>query len=59
MYNSPRAATIRCSKQGILYGLDRQTFINIVQQAAENKSKYMTERLLKVGVLTDMQPYER
>ena len=41
MYNSPRAATIRCSKSGILYGLDRQTFINIVQQLAENKSKYM------------------
>lgn len=41
MYNSPRAATIRCSKPGILYGLDRQTFINIVQQLAQNKSKYM------------------
>jgi cAMP-dependent protein kinase regulator len=41
MYNSPRAATIRCSKSGILYGLDRQTFINIVQQLAQNKSKYM------------------
>jgi len=30
MYNAPRAASIKCSKSGILYGLDRQTFKNII-----------------------------
>lgn len=37
MYNAPRAATIVCAKPGVLYGLDRSTFINIVQEAAMKK----------------------
>lgn len=31
MYTAPRAASIKCSKSGILYGLDRQTFKHIVE----------------------------
>jgi len=30
MYTAPRAATIKCSKKGVLYGLDRQTFKHII-----------------------------
>lgn len=59
MYNSPRQATIKCSKQGILYGLDRPTFINIVQQAALKKRQTVNDCISRVGILTDIQPYEK
>ncbi len=57
MYNSPRQATIKCTKQGILYGLDRSTFINIVQQAAIKKRQIVNECISRVGILADIQPY--
>lgn len=31
MYNAPRAATIKAKGRGKIFGLDRCTFINIVQ----------------------------
>lgn len=34
MYNAKRAASIKCSKPGVLFALDRLTFINIVQESA-------------------------
>ena len=37
MYNAPRAATINCTKTGLLYVLDRQTFSHIVKNAATKK----------------------
>ena len=37
MYNAPRAASIKCSKEGTLYGLDRLTFKNIVEDAANRR----------------------
>ncbi len=39
MYNAPRAATIKCKTVGKLYGLDRSTFTNIIQEAAMKKRK--------------------
>lgn len=57
MYNSPRQATIKCIKEGVLYGLDRPTFTNIVQQAAMKKRSMVTDCISKVGILADIQPY--
>ncbi len=37
MYTAPRAASIKCSKQGTLYGLDRQTFKHIIEEAANKR----------------------
>lgn len=37
MYNAKRAASIKCSKAGTIYALDRLTFINIVQESAIKK----------------------
>jgi cAMP-dependent protein kinase regulator len=48
MYNAPRAATIKCKSAGKIYGLDRQTFTNIVQEAATKKRKYYCSVLSKV-----------
>ncbi len=42
MYNAPRAASIKAKTQGRIYGLDRSTFNNIVQEAAKKKRAYFT-----------------
>jgi cAMP-dependent protein kinase regulator len=57
MYNSPRQATIRCVEPGTLYGLDRSTFTNIVQEAARKKRKCVNECISNVGIFSDIQPY--
>jgi cAMP-dependent protein kinase regulator len=48
MYNAPRAASVKCKASGKLYGLDRLTFTNIVQDSATKKRKYYSEVLSKV-----------
>jgi cAMP-dependent protein kinase regulator len=59
MYNSPRQATIRCLESGVLYGLDRSTFTDIVQEAAKKKRKHVNESISHVGILGDIEPYEK
>ncbi len=59
MYNAPRAATITCKTKGMLFKLDRQTFRNIVQEAAIKKRNYNSKILAKVDILSDMDSYER
>lgn len=59
MYNAPRAATIKCKKNGELFKLDRLTFRNIVQEAAIKKRDYYSKILSKVDILSDMDSYER
>lgn len=59
MYNAPRAATITCKERGTLYKLDRQTFRNIVQEAAITKRNYYSKILSNVDILSDMDSYER
>ncbi len=39
MYSAKRAASIKCVKSGVLFALDRLTFINIVQESAINRRK--------------------
>jgi len=48
MYNAPRAATIKCKLAGNMYGLDRLTFTNIVQEAATKKRKHYHDVISKV-----------
>lgn len=57
MYNAPRAATIKCKVGGKLYGLDRSTFTNIIQEAAMKKRKTNLEVLSKVEILHEIGPY--
>jgi cAMP-dependent protein kinase regulator len=42
-----------------LFSLDRETFNNIVKDAANKKRTYYEEFLSKVELLSDMDPYER
>jgi len=48
MYNAPRAATIQSKGKGKIFGLDRSTFINIVQESATKKRKAYLDVLSKV-----------
>lgn len=48
MYNAPRAATIKCKTAGKMYGLDRNTFTNIIQEAAIKKRRNNLQVLSKV-----------
>lgn len=59
MYNAPRAASIKSKGEGKLYGLDRATFNNIVQESACKKRKYYSSILSKVDILAEIDPYEK
>jgi cAMP-dependent protein kinase regulator len=59
MYTAPRAASIKCSKSGVLYGLDRQTFKHIVEEAANKRRDKFRSILGKVSILSEIDPYER
>jgi cAMP-dependent protein kinase regulator len=59
MYTAPRAATIVCSKPGVLYGLDRQTFKRVVEEAATRRREKFRVILSKVSILSEIDPYER
>ena len=59
MYNAPRAASIKSKGDGKLFGLDRATFNNIVQEAATKKRKYYSSILSKVEILAEVDPYEK
>ena len=52
MYNAPRAATIKCTEAGVIYGLDRQTFKHIVEDAANRRREKFREILSKVSILS-------
>jgi cAMP-dependent protein kinase regulator len=59
LYNAPRAATIISKSESTLFALDRQTFNNIVKDAAQKKRKIYEEVLCKVEILKETDPYER
>jgi cAMP-binding proteins - catabolite gene activator and regulatory subunit of cAMP-dependent protein kinases len=54
MYNAPRAASIKANSFGRIYGLDRSTFNNIVQEAATKKRKYYSDVISSVEILADI-----
>jgi cAMP-dependent protein kinase regulator len=57
MYNAPRAASIKCSKEGVLYGLDRQTFKNIVDESANRRREKFRSMLSNISILSEIDPY--
>lgn len=59
LYNAPRAATIISKGESVLFALDRQTFNNIVKDAAQKKRKIYEEVLSKVDILKETDPYEK
>jgi len=59
MYNAKRAATIKCSKAGTLYALDRVTFIAIVQDSAIKKRKAYERTIDQIEILSEVKDYEK
>ena len=59
MYNTPRAATIIAASEGIIWGLDRTTFKNIVVRQAFKKRQLYESLLEEVPVLKELTTYER
>lgn len=59
MYNAKRAASIKCSKAGAIYALDRLTFINIVQESAIRKRGDYEKIIGRIEILSDVQDYEK
>jgi cAMP-dependent protein kinase regulator len=58
LYNAPRAATIIAKEEGVLWTLDRETFNNIVKEAAIKKRKEYESFLKSVDILKQIEPYE-
>ncbi|CAD8047856.1 unnamed protein product [Paramecium primaurelia] len=59
LYNAPRAASIQCKTDSILFALDRQTFNHIVKDAAMKKREKYVNVLKQIELLSMMDPYER
>jgi len=59
LYNAPRAATITSKTDYVIWRLDRDTFNNIVKDAAAKKREKYDNFLQNVEVLNRMDPYER
>ena len=59
LYNAPRAATITAETDSVLWKLDRDTFNNIVKDAASIKRQRYDDFLGSVKILQTMDPYER
>lgn len=59
MYNTPRAATIVATSEGVIWAVDRETFRKILLKAAY-KRRMMHEKLLEnVPMLKNISEYER
>ena len=59
LYNCPRAASIVCSsEESILWSLDRETFNNIVKDAAQKKREKYEKFLKNVNILSTIDSYE-
>ena len=58
LYNAPRAATITAKTDYVIYKLDRDTFNNIVKDAAAKKREKYENFLATVPILKNMDPYE-
>lgn len=59
LYNCPRAATVAAKDACVLWKLDRDTFNNIVKEAAQKKRQRYDAFLAKVPLLSNMDAYER
>ncbi|XP_077990060.1 cAMP-dependent protein kinase type II regulatory subunit-like isoform X2 [Glandiceps talaboti] len=59
MYNTPRAATIISSSEGVIWALDRSSFRRIVLKNAARKRKVYENLLESVPMLASLTMYER
>mmetsp|Transcript_2015 Transcript_2015/g.5754 ORF Transcript_2015/g.5754 Transcript_2015/m.5754 type:complete len:312 (+) Transcript_2015:65-1000(+) len=59
MYNTKRAATIECTKSGVTWALDRQSFRRILTLSAQKRVKVSEDSLARVDVLRSVSKSDR
>ncbi|KAJ3217095.1 hypothetical protein HK099_005600 [Clydaea vesicula] len=59
MYNAPRAATVTCTEESIMWALDRVTFRRILMENTSRKRRMYENFLEEVALLASLEPYER
>ncbi|KAJ3085359.1 hypothetical protein HK102_000073 [Quaeritorhiza haematococci] len=59
MYNAPRAATVTCTSEAVLWALDRVTFRRILMENTSRKRRMYEAFLEEVPLLVSLEPYER
>lgn len=59
MYNAPRAATVRCIQDAVLWALDRMTFRRILMERTFRKRRMYESFLEEVPILANLEPHER
>ncbi|KAA0197375.1 cAMP-dependent protein kinase type II-alpha regulatory subunit [Fasciolopsis buskii] len=59
MYNTPRAATILATTEGVLWAMTREVFRSIVLKKAFEKRRMYEELLNQVPILESLSAYER
>ena len=58
LYNAPRAATVKAKTECVLWAVDRETFNNIVKEAAQKKREQYENFLKSVDILSQVDAYE-
>ncbi|KAF6770651.1 hypothetical protein AHF37_10903 [Paragonimus kellicotti] len=59
MYNTPRAATIQATEDGVVWAMTREVFRGIVLKKAFEKRRMYEELLNQVPILESLSSYER
>lgn len=59
LYNAPRAASLKCQIDTVLFFLDRETFNNIVKESTVKKRESFELFLSKVDLLKTLDSYDR
>merc|ERR1719262_2021268 len=59
LYNCPRAASVEATEKCVLWQLDRDTFNNIVKEAAAKKRQRYESFLESVPLLKSLSTYEK
>lgn len=59
MYNAPRAATIHCTSDAVLWAMDRMTFRRILMDTTSKKRRMYESFLSSIEILSCIEPYER
>lgn len=59
LYDCPRAATVRAETECVLWSIDRETFNQVVKDAAQRKRDLYDSFVQTVSILQNLDPYER
>ena len=59
LYNAPRAATLVCAQDSVLFALDRQTFNHVVRDGTVKMRQRFEELIDRIELLSSLDRFER